>query len=79
MIMAERRNYWSRAAVSAGIVKWLKNHQGGGLPPGTDPRIAERVLKRLAWRGLATKESGTWKPTPPLVHPTPLTTLKADT
>ena len=77
--MAERRNYWSRAAVSAGIVKWLRSHEGSALPPGTDPAIAERVLKRLACRGLATKESGTWKPTAPLVHPTPLQQLKSDT
>ena len=77
--MVERRNYWSRAAVSAGIVKWLKNHQGNALPSGTDPAIAERVLKWLAWRGLATKECGTWKPTPPLVHPAALKKMKEDT
>ena len=76
--MVERRNYWSRAAVSAGIVKWLKNHQGGALPPGIDPTIAERVLKWLAWRGLAMKERGTWNPTPPLIHPTLLKKLKED-
>jgi hypothetical protein len=77
--MVERRNYWSRAAVSARVVKWLKSDHDRALPPGTDPTIAERVLKWLAWRGLATKESGTWRPTPPLVHPIPLTKVNEDT
>ena len=75
--MVERRNYWTRAALSARIVKWLKNHQGGELPPD-DPTIAERVLKCLAARGLARKESGTWTPTPPLVHPAVLSKLKEE-
>lgn len=74
--MAERRNYWSRAAVSARIVKWLKNHNGGELPPGTDPTIAERILKWLACRGLARNDGGIWKPAPPLARPADL--LKED-
>jgi hypothetical protein len=76
--MVERRNYWSRAAVTARIVKWLKNRQGGELPPATDPTVAERVLKWLAWRGLARKDTGTWKPAPPLVHPAALKKVNED-
>ena len=71
--MAERRNYWSRAAMSARIVKWLKNHQGGELPPATDPTVAERILKWLAGRGLARHDGGTWTPAPPLACPAELT------
>lgn len=67
--MVERRNYWSRAAVTARIVKWLNDHRGNPLPPETDPSIAERILKWLARRGLARKEGGTWVPTPPMAHP----------
>jgi len=74
--MVERRNYWTRAAVSARIVKWLKN-QGGELPPD-DPTIVERVLKWLAYRGLARKESGTWKPASPLVNPAALKKVSED-
>ena len=74
--MVERRNYWTRASVSARIVKWLKN-QGGELPPD-DPTIVERVLKWLAVRGLARKEGGIWKPTAPLVRPTDLRTVKEE-
>ena len=68
-MVIERRNYWSRAAVVAGIVKWLKKNSGGELPPPADPTVAERILKWLALRGLARLEGGTWKPTPPLTHP----------
>jgi len=67
--MVERRNYWSRAAVTARIVTWLNDHRGRLLPPATDPSIAERILKWLARRGLARKEGGTWMPTPPMAHP----------
>ena len=67
----ERRTYWSRAAVVAQIVKWLKKNSGGELPPA-DPTVAERILKWLALRGLARLEGGTWKPTPPLAHPAEL-------
>ena len=74
--MVERRNYWTRASVSARIVKWLKN-QGGELPPD-DPTIVERVLKWLAVRGLARNEGGIWKPTPPLVRPAPLRNVKEE-
>ena len=67
--MVERRSYWSRAAVTARIVTWLSAHNGTGLPPLTDPPIAERILKWLALRGLAKKEGGIWRPTPPLANP----------
>ena len=70
--MAERRNYWSRAAVVSRIVKWLKTYPGDALPPATDPTVAERILKWLSWRGLARRVDGTWKPAPPLVHPADL-------
>jgi hypothetical protein len=76
--MAERRNYWSRAAVAARILKWLKSHPDGELPPATDPMVAERILKWLASRGLATRAGGTWKPTPPLTHPADLNKLKEE-
>ena len=75
--MVERRNYWSRAALTARIVKWLKS-QGGELPPATDPNVAERILKCLAIRGLARKESGTWKATRPLIAFTVLKRVDAD-
>ena len=75
--MVERRNYWSRAAVTARIVKWLKNDPGR-VPAPTDPTVAERVLKWIACRGLARKESGTWKPTSPLVNPTALKKVSED-
>ena len=69
MNMVERRSYWSRAAVTARIVTWLIVYHGNKLPPPTDPPIAERILKWLALRGLARKEGGTWRPTPPMIHP----------
>ena len=67
--MVERRDYWSRAAVVARVVKWVKDHRGSQSPPQTDPSIAERILKWLALRGLATNDDGTWKPTPAMARP----------
>ena len=72
--MAERRNYWTRSQAFSQIVAWLKQQERTepkeGLPPTIDPVVANRILARLAARGLAKQESGKWSATPALSHPT---------
>jgi hypothetical protein len=70
--MAERRNYWTRSQAFAQVVAWLKQQERTepkeGLPPTIDPVIANRILTRLAVRGLAKQEAGKWSATPALSH-----------
>jgi len=71
--MAERRNNWTRSQAYSQVVEWLKQQpksELGGLPPAIDPVVANRILKRLALRGLAKQEAGKWSATPALTHPT---------
>ena len=71
--MVERRDYWSRSLAYSRIVHWLKeqSHEqhAEGLPPSIDPVVAERILRRLAGRGLARNEAGRWIATSALTHP----------
>ena len=77
--MVERRDYWSRSLAFSRVVEWLKQQKherpGEDLPPTIHPVIAERILKRLAQRGLAKNEAGKWAPTPALVQPAKLKPL----
>lgn len=72
----ERRNYWSRSLAYSRVVEWLKQQRhkrhGEDLPPTIHPGISERILKRLAWRGLAKNEAGKWAPTSALIRPAKL-------
>jgi hypothetical protein len=72
--MVERRNYWTRSQAFSQVVAWLKQQERTepkeGLPPTIDPVIANRILSRLAIRGLAKQEAGKWLATPALIHPT---------
>ena len=72
--MAERRNYWTRSQAFAQVVAWLKQQERKRhkepLPPTLDPVVAQRILTRLAQRGLAKQEAGQWSATPALIHPT---------
>jgi hypothetical protein len=74
--MAERRDYWTRSQAFSQVVNWLKHQQQQapieGLPPTIDPVVANRILRRLALRGLAKQEAGKWSATPALTHPTSL-------
>jgi hypothetical protein len=71
--MVERRDNWKRSQAYSQVVAWLKRQQKSehteGLPPTLDPVVADRILKRLALRGLAKQEAGRWSPTPALIHP----------
>ena len=72
--MAERRNNWTRSQAYSQVIEWLKqqpkNEPLEGLPPAIDPVVANRILRRLALRGLAKEEAGRWSATPALTHPT---------
>jgi hypothetical protein len=72
--MVERRDNWKRSQAYVQVVAWLKRQQKSehmeGLPPTLDPVIADRILRRLAVRGLAKQEAGRWSPTPALTQPT---------
>ena len=71
--MAERRDNWTRSQAYSQVVGWLKRQQQNErmeLPPTIDPVVADRILKRLAVRGLAKKEGDKWAPTSALTHPT---------
>ena len=71
--MVERRDYWSRSLAYSRIVQWLKEQsheqRAEGLPPSIDPVVAERILRRLAGRGLAKNDAGKWTATSALTHP----------
>jgi hypothetical protein len=70
--MTERRDYWTRSQAFSQVVDWLKQQRPKelmtGLPPTIDPVVANRILRRLALRGLAKQEAGTWLATPALTH-----------
>jgi hypothetical protein len=72
--MAERRDNWKRSQAYSQVVAWLKRQQQNepkeGLPPSIDPVVADRILKRLALRGLAKQEAGKWSATTALTQPT---------
>jgi hypothetical protein len=69
--MVERRDNWTRSQAYLEVVQWLKQqHHMEGLPPTLDPVVADRILRRLALRGLARQEAGKWSATPALTHPT---------
>jgi len=72
--MVERRDNWKRSQAYSQVVAWLKRQQKDehmeGLPPTLDPVVADRILKRLALRGLAKQEAGKWSATPALTNPT---------
>jgi hypothetical protein len=68
--MVERRDNWTRSHTYLQVVDWLKQRQHmEGLPPTIDPVVANRILRRLALRGLAKQEAGKWSATPALIHP----------
>ena len=79
--MAERRNYWTRSQAFSQVVAWLKQQERTepkeGLPPTIDPVVANRILARLAVRGLAKQEAGKWSATPALSHPTTIKDLES--
>jgi hypothetical protein len=76
--MKERRDYESRSATLHRIVEQLRTPEGGvrieQLQDARVPRCAaERIVKRLAIRGLVRQPcAGTWEAAPPLREPAEL-------
>ena len=72
----ERRNYGRRAEMLRRVVNRLRARRGGVLPTElaseVPQTVAERILKRLAFRGLVREAAGKWLPTPVLLYDIPL-------
>ena len=67
----ERRNYPARAETLCRVLRNLLNDSTDVTTWAPD-EAAERILRRLACRGLVRRVSGTWLPTPILLHPAAL-------
>ena len=67
----ERRNYPTRAQVLCHIVNRLMQAADDSTAAAAciPDEVAERILRRLACRGLVRREAGVWRPTPILLHP----------
>jgi DNA-binding IclR family transcriptional regulator len=75
----ERRDYGHRAETMRAIVECLTQHTNGidlqllAVRYQVSPSAAERIVKRLAIRGLVrSRLPGVWSATPPLLHPASL-------
>jgi hypothetical protein len=78
-MFVERRNQRERAHTLCRVVAWLCDASLGGrrpisaIPDDPVPRhVAERILRRLMFRGLTRKLAGEWVPGPPLLRPAQL-------
>ena len=68
--MADRRHFGRRAEVFSRVVEWIREQRipGRSVPPGvTEAGAAQRILTRLAFRGLVRRVNGGWLPTPILL------------
>jgi hypothetical protein len=73
---SERRDYGCRAGTMRTVVECLARHNDGitlqllAADYMVPPLAAERIVKRLAIRGLVRQLCpGVWGATPPLLHP----------
>jgi len=71
----ERRDLISRAETLRRVTMWISQVTGPSLHVPSYVVIAEvgqRILKRLALRGLVRRVAEGWIPSPPLLNPFPL-------
>jgi len=75
----ERRDYGHRAETTRAIVESITRHNDGitlqllAVDYMVSPSAAERIVKRLAIRGLLrSRVPGVWIAAPPLLHPASL-------
>jgi hypothetical protein len=76
MNLPERRNLHVRREVLCRVVDWLRRASDDGAHPVTDPpddftssNSGQRILRRLARKGLAKRTPEGWLPTKPLIKP----------
>jgi hypothetical protein len=69
--MVERRNYPHRAIVSCRVVRWLLTGDADVVEV-IDQGAVQRILKRMARRGLVKAHGRGWAPTAVFRHPATL-------
>ena len=75
---AERRDYASRAETLRRVATWISQVTKPASDVPAYVAIAEagqRILKRLALRGLVRRVAEGWIPSPPMLNPWPLCEL----
>lgn len=74
----QRRNYQRRALMMRAVVQALitrARRDCAPLPDDVPEDAAIRILKRLAFRGLARRSAAGWEATAALMNPAPLETF----